>query len=76
MASRLQVEQRQIERTSRDFRRVTEITYNGQCLNVPDDAIDVTVQPLAQYGVIRVTYLQPLQPVKFDDGHNEQTYIY
>lgn len=76
MAPRLSSERRLTERNGGPFRYVTEITYNGQCLNVPDDAIDVTVQPLARYGVTRVTYLQPLQPVQFEDGQEEQTYIY
>ncbi len=59
-----------------NYRVVSEITYNGQCVAVPDDAIDVTVEPLASPGAARVTYLQRLRDVCFDDDGAEQEYIY
>lgn len=57
------------------FKAVSEIVYSGQCVDVPDDAVDVTVEPLARPGVARVTYLQRLREVPFDDDRREQQYI-
>ena len=59
-----------------NFRIVSEITYSGQHINVPDDAIDVTVEPLAGCGATRVTYLQRLTDVPFENGQDRERYIY
>lgn len=59
-----------------NYRVVSEIRYNGDCVAVPDDAIDVTVEPLAREGAARVTYLQRLRDVPFTDGSAEREYIY
>ena len=65
-----------MDRTVGNYRVVSEISYLGRPIEVPNDAVDVRVQPLAQFGATRVTYRQPLREVKFDDGRSGQTYIY
>ena len=65
-----------MDRIMGNFRIVSEISYSGQQINVPDDAIDVTVQPLAGYGATRVTYLQRLTEVPFQSDRDSERYIY
>ncbi len=65
-----------MDRIMGNFRIVSEISYSGQHINVPNDAIDVTVQPLAGYGATRVTYLQRLTEVPFQGERDSERYIY
>lgn len=64
-----------------DYLVVSELKRHGEQVHIPDDAVNVTVQPLGQRGVTRVTYLTPLRELRFDGDSNrddepDRTYIY
>jgi hypothetical protein len=42
------------------YKIVSRTQRDGQWIDIPDDAVDVTVQPLPQRGYVRVTYLKPI----------------
>lgn len=65
-----------MEQPAPTYRVVSEITHHGQCVAVPDDAVDVTVEPLPRPGAARVTYLQPLRDVRFEDDGAQRDYVY
>ncbi|QLG27852.1 hypothetical protein HUG10_09930 [Halorarum halophilum] len=52
----------------RNYRVVSEVRSNGDLLDVPSDAHDVTIEPLGQPGLVRVTYLSPVREIEFTDG--------
>ena len=52
----------------RNYRVVSQIRRDGDFLDVPSDAHDVTVEPLGRPGLVRVTYLSPVREIEFTDG--------
>ena len=40
-------------------------------MDIPDEAVEVTVEPLARAGQVRVTYLKPTREVAVDGGEPE-----
>jgi hypothetical protein len=42
------------------YKVVSRTQRNGQWIDIPDEAVDVTVQPLPQQGYVRITYLKPI----------------
>jgi hypothetical protein len=57
--------------TDTNFRVVSQVRTDGDLLDVPPDAHDVTIEPLDRPGVVRVTYLKPTQHVPFDAGDDD-----
>jgi hypothetical protein len=54
--------------TERNYRVVSEVRSDGDLLDVPTDAQDLTVEPLGHPGMVRVTYLKPVREIAFTDG--------
>lgn len=42
------------------YRVVSELRYHGETVDIPDGARDVSVEPLPQYGAVRITYLREI----------------
>lgn len=42
------------------YKVVSRTQRDGQWIDIPDDAVDVTVQPLPWQGYVRITYLKPV----------------
>lgn len=61
-----------------DFRRISKRKPPGQQLEIPDSARDVTVESLPADGGVRVSYLLPVQTVKFasDTDDAPRTYVH
>lgn len=60
---------------------VSEIKHHGERMAIPDDARNVTVQPLGLDGSARVTYLTPLTELRVNEDSSceakpHRTYIY
>lgn len=55
----------------RNYRVVSEVRRDGDFLNVPSNAHDITVQPLGQPGLVRVTYLTPVREIEFTSGEED-----
>lgn len=65
-----------MDRRVGNYRVVSTVAYDGSSIDIPDDAVDVRVEPLAQYGATRVTYRQPLREVRFEDRGSRQPYFF
>jgi len=50
------------------YRVVSEIRTDGEWVAIPEEASNVSVEPLATAGHVRVTYLKPTQEVAVDGG--------
>ncbi|WP_313694306.1 hypothetical protein [Halorarum halobium] len=68
--------------SDRNYRIVSEVRSNGDLLDVPTDAHDVTIEPLNRPGVVRVTYLKPVREIAItadedasDDGGDRPAYL-
>lgn len=59
------------------YKVVSRLQYDGQWIDIPDDAVDVTVQPTAQQGTVRVTYLKPVAELTpgSDSARARQRYV-
>lgn len=42
------------------YKVISRTQRDGQWIDIPDDAVDVTVQPLPRQGRVRITYLKPV----------------
>ena len=55
-----------------NYRVISEVKPGGALVNIPVGANDVSVQPLGHTGLVRVTYLRPLDRVELEaDEPNE-----
>lgn len=59
-----------------NYRLVSELRRDGQWIDVPDDAVDLKVEPLPRAGVARVTYLRPIWEVEIDQTEPDRTYVH
>lgn len=61
-----------------DLRRVSKQKPPGTPLEIPDSAIDVTVESVPTDGAVRVSYLLPVQTVEFasEDHGASRTYVH
>jgi hypothetical protein len=60
------------------YRVVSEVRSNGQWVDIPDAARNVTVEPLSEKGRVRITYLKPAENVSVgeqEDTSSRQTYV-
>jgi hypothetical protein len=53
------------------YRVVSEVRADGEWMDIPDEAVEVTVEPLARAGQVRITYLKPTREVAVDGGEPE-----
>ncbi|ACV47206.1 MULTISPECIES: hypothetical protein [Halomicrobium] len=53
---------------SQHYRIVSEVRTDGEQVDIPDEASNVSVEPLATAGHVRVTYLKPTQRIAVDGG--------
>lgn len=62
---------------SQHYRVVSEVRTDGEWVDIPDEASNVTVEPLARAGHVRVTYLRPTREVVVDadDDTEPRRYI-
>jgi hypothetical protein len=60
-----------------NYKVVSRTQRDGQWINIPNDAVDVTVQPLPQQGCVRITYLKPVVELtpQSDPGRARQRYV-
>lgn len=64
--------------TETSYRVVSEIRSNGDLLDVPSDAEDVSIEPLGRPGMVRVTYLKPVREIAItgsDDDADRPSYL-
>jgi hypothetical protein len=54
------------------YRVVSEVRGNGQWVDIPDAARNVTVEPVSKNGQVRVTYLKPMEEVALGESETEQ----
>lgn len=59
------------------YKVVSRLQHDGQWIDIPDDAVDVTVQPMAQKGTVRITYLKPVAELTLnsDSAPARQRYV-
>lgn len=57
---------------ARSYRVVSEVRTDGEWVDIPDEAEDVSVEPLATAGHVRVTYLKPTRSVAVDGGDEQE----
>jgi hypothetical protein len=50
------------------YRVVSEIRRHGDCVDIPDRANSVDVEPVGADGRVRVTYLMPTQRLDVGEG--------
>lgn len=48
-----------------NYKVISRVQRDGDWIGIPDDAVDVTVQPLPQQ-YVRVTYLKPVTELTVD----------
>lgn len=61
--------------TGTNYRVVSEVRSNGDLLDVPSDAEDVSIEPLDRPGAVRITYLKPVREITFtgtDEGDSDR----
>ncbi|QLG61417.1 hypothetical protein [Halorarum salinum] len=64
--------------TGSSYRVVSEVRADGDLLDVPSGARDVTVEPLGRPGMVRVTYLKPVREIAItgsDDDADRPSYL-
>jgi len=54
------------------YRVVSEVRADGEWVDIPDEASNVSVEPLATAGRVRVTYLKPTHEVAVDGGEERE----
>jgi hypothetical protein len=57
---------------SQNYRVVSEVRTDGEWVDIPEMASNVTVEPLATAGHVRVTYLKPTQEVAVETDEDEE----
>lgn len=57
---------------SQNYRVVSEVRTDGEWVDIPETASNVTVEPLTTAGHVRITYLKPTQEVAVETDEDEE----
>ncbi|PSP57101.1 hypothetical protein BRC82_00675 [Halobacteriales archaeon QS_1_67_19] len=59
------------------YKVISRTQRDGQWIDIPDNAVDVTIQPLPRQGFVRITYLKPVAELtpETDSTQTRQRYV-